>query len=388
MYDPTQLPLLAQNEEHGHTNTTPTGPNDVHSKHTEQKEESPFQVVLGELGDHREISFGPNTLFHLPVVLIDDGLHIYPSVEAMEHAGLYKEVEGAGGTHKIVRTKPETIKTATGKDTTVFKAPALDMSPTSLVFFQWFAMAILLAILVPMGRKYRKAGVRPLGGIYNVMEGMIEYVRDQVVLPNTGEKGMKLMPIFLTFFFFIIVMNYVGLVPGGHTATGSINVTAGLAAIAFFVIQIASISSVGIKAWLKHLTGGVHWAIWPIMIPVEIMGLFTKPFALCIRLYANMTAGHVILLSLIGLIFVYQVFIPVSIIFSLFIYLLELLVAFLQAYVFTMLTAVFVGMGMASHDHSHGDDHEHLDLPHAPNHLEENLDGVDHGPVRPLAAHV
>jgi len=372
MYDPTLLPLLAQNDAPEHHTPAPHAPGD-----TEHKEEvvSPINHVLGELGDHHHVSFGPKTLFHLPMIIIDDGVHIYPSIEEMEHAGVYKEILTPAHTHQVVRVSDG-------------KAPTLDMSPTSLVFFQWLAMAILFAILIPMGRKYKRAGVRPFGGIFNVMEGMIEYVRDQVVLPNTGEKGMKLMPIFLTFFFFIIVMNYVGLVPGGHTATGSINVTAGLAAIAFFVIQIASISSSGIKAWLKHLTGGVHWAIWPIMIPVEIMGLFTKPFALCIRLYANMTAGHVILLSLIGLIFVYNVFIPVSIVFSLFIYLLELLVAFLQAYVFTMLTAVFVGMGMAAHEHESDHDAPHVHLPHTPNHLEEDLDGINHGPARPLAAHV
>jgi F-type H+-transporting ATPase subunit a len=172
-----------------------------------------------------------------------------------------------------------------------------------------------------------------------------------------GEDGIKLLPIFLTMFFFILTMNLIGLVPGGHSATGSINVTAGLAIIAFFVIQLSGIFKNGIGAWLKHLTGGVHWSLWPIMIPVEILGLFTKPFALCMRLFANMTAGHIILLSLIGLAFVGGGFIPVTLGFSLFILLLELLVAFLQAYIFTVLTAVFTGMGMASHDHDHGAEH-------------------------------
>jgi F-type H+-transporting ATPase subunit a len=230
------------------------------------------------------------------------------------------------------------------------------MSVTSLIAFQWFAMILLMALLIPMASKYRKKGARPLGGFAGGLESVIVYVRDQIVLPNTGEAGRKLLPVFLTIFFFILTMNLVGLVPGGHASTGSLNVTAGLAIVAFFVVQISSIMKNGLGAWLKHLTGGVHWALWPIMVPVEILGLFTKPFALCVRLFANMTAGHIVLLSLIGLSFVTAAFIPVTLGFSLFINILELLVAFIQAYIFTMLTAVFTGMGMASHDHDHGDD--------------------------------
>jgi F-type H+-transporting ATPase subunit a len=145
----------------------------------------------------------------------------------------------------------------------------------------------------------------------------------------------------------------------GHSATGSINVTAGLAIIAFFVIQIAAIIKNGFGAYLAHLTGGVPMWLWPIMVPVEVLGLFTKPFALAVRLFANMTAGHVILLSLIGLTFVTAAFIPVMLGFSLFINILELLVAFIQAYIFTMLTSVFVGIATASHDHDHGHDEVH-----------------------------
>jgi F-type H+-transporting ATPase subunit a len=243
------------------------------------------------------------------------------------------------------------------------QAVALDLSPTSLVAFQWLAMLILAAILIPMARKYRTQGLKPMRGFFNAVEAGILYVRDEIVIPNLGEvDGRKLMPIFLTMFFFILTMNFVGLVPGGHTATGNINVTAGLAIVAFIVIQVSAIFKIGLGNWIKHLTGGTHWSMWLIMVPVEILGLFTKPFALCIRLFANMTAGHVILLSLIGLVFVGVAFIPVTIAFSLFIYLLELLVAFLQAYIFTILTAVFTGMGMASHDHEHGEDHSNAGL--------------------------
>jgi len=125
------------------------------------------------------------------------------------------------------------------------------------------------------------------------------------------------------------------------------------------MIQIAAIRAQGFGHWLAHLTGGVHWALWPIMVPIEILGLFTKPFALCIRLFANMTGGHIVIVALIGLIFVFQslAVAPVSVGFALAIYLLELFVAFLQAYIFTMLTSLFMGLGMQTE--SHGAEHQH-----------------------------
>lgn len=306
--------------------------------------ENPFAAVLSHLGDHREITFGHIHLFDLPIILVDNGLHIYPSVQKMESEGVYTMEH-----HHVVNVATT-------------KPPMLDLSVTSMVFYQWVAMAVVLAVFIPMARKYKKVGVKPLGGIFAAMEMLIEYVRDEIVTPNVGKDGAKMMPIFLTFFFFILFMNYIGLIPGAHTATGNINVTAGLAIIAFFLVQIASIKKIGIGGYLKHLTGGTPVFLWPIMIPVEILGLFTKPFALAIRLYANMVAGHVILLSFIALIFMSAVFIPVSVGFSLFIYLLELLVAFLQAYIFTTLTAVFTGMAMAGHDHH--DEHHHVEDGH------------------------
>lgn len=344
MDDPnTQHPSSPnQHQEHSAPGQAPT-----EGQHAaEGQNESVFVKLLEQLGDHHEITVGPVHLFDLPVILIDNGLHVYPSIESMEEGG-----EFVFEHHHILRAETHT-------------PPMLDMSITSLIAFQWFSMVLMAAIFIPMARKYKKNGVKPLKGFFNAVESIVVYVRDEVVLPNVGEDGRKLLPIFLTFFFFILVMNLIGLVPGGHSATGSLNVTAGLAIVAFFVIQLGAISKIGIGGWLKHLTGGVPWWLWMIMIPVEVLGLFTKPFALCVRLFANMTAGHVILLSLIGLIFLSQVFIPVTIGFSLFINILELLVAFIQAYIFTMLTAVFTGIGMASHDHDHG----HGDEAHATAH--------------------
>lgn len=340
MYDPDTLPLLAQNEpgapspEHpANQHPADTAHGATHAGGHEAPSTNPFIRLFSQLGDHREITFGNNTLVHLPVILVDQGLHVYPSIEAMEAEGKYQFTH-----HHIVRAGTEIT-------------PTLDLSITSMVAFQWIAMLVLFAILFPMARKAKKNGVRPMRGLFNAVEGLIEYVRDEIVTPNAGHYGKALMPVFLTFFFFILTANIIGMLPGGHAATSSINVTAGLAAISFVIIQGASIRKHGILNYLKHLTGGVHWLMWPIMIPVEVMGLFTKPFALCVRLFANMTAGHVMLLSLIGLVFVTSAFIPVTVLFSLFVGCLELLVIFLQAYIFTMLTAVFTGMGTAGgHD--------------------------------------
>jgi len=335
MNDPQLLPLIAQN----HGSTTPA--------HTEHASDSAaplssgeiFNRVLSSLGDHHEVTIGDAEILPLPFIIVDGGLHVYANEHAMQEAGLFTL---SHETHDVQRVSDG-------------KPPMLDLSITSLVFFQWVSIALLLAALIPMGRRYKKAGIKPPSGLFNALEMVVVYIRDEVVKSNIGKGWEKLVPIFLTFFFFILAMNVVGLVPGGHTATGSLNTTAALAGIAFILIQVMSISKLGIVSWLKHLTGGTPWMIWPIMIPVEIMGLFTKPFALCIRLFANMSAGHVILLSLIGLVFVARAFIPVTIAFSIFIYLLELLVVLLQAYIFTVLTAVFTGMGMAA---AHHDEHE------------------------------
>jgi F-type H+-transporting ATPase subunit a len=139
------------------------------------------------------------------------------------------------------------------------------------------------------------------------------------------------------------------------SATGNLGVTAALAAITFVLTQVASIRAAGLWGYLKHLTGGVPWFLWLIMIPVEILGLFTKPFALTLRLFANMLAGHIVLFCLIGLIFfighiaVAAVAVPLGMA----IYFLELFVAFLQAFIFAMLSSLFIGMGVAMGDHGH-----------------------------------
>jgi F-type H+-transporting ATPase subunit a len=198
-------------------------------------------------------------------------------------------------------------------------------------------------------------------GLYNFFELLVQFVREELAVKNIGKRdGDRFVPYLAAAFFFILFMNLLGLVPWAATATANLSVTVGLALFTFLVTQYAAIRSQGIGGFLKHLTGGVPpslaW-LWPIMIPVEILGLFTKPFALTVLLFANMVAGHFVILALLGLIFTISAAVaPISILMAVGIFLLEIFVAFVQAYIFTMLSALFIGMGFAHHD-DHGDEH-------------------------------
>jgi len=225
----------------------------------------------------------------------------------------------------------------------------LDVSITKYTIYMWIAAALMLAIFIPMAR--RRGGV--YSGIWNAFEAMIVYVRDEIVYSNLGRKeGRAYVPFIATLFFFILFMNLLGLVPYGATATGNLAVTGVLALFAMAAIEISGFVANGPVKYAKSLMpSGVPLAFAPIMVPIEIVGHFAKPFALMVRLFANMTAGHVVILSLIGLIFVLKSWavVPLSIGFSLFIFLLEILIAFIQAYIFAVLTAVFIQLTRHPH---------------------------------------
>lgn len=233
---------------------------------------------------------------------------------------------------------------------------SIDLSITKHLFFLWVAGLLLCVAAVFSARRYRKTLVP--SGFANAMELMVIFVRDDIVLSNMGKGGLPYLPYLLTTFFFILFMNLLGLIPFGITSTSNIAVTAGLAIVAFIMIQVAGIRAQGFAKYLSHLTGGVPWYLWPITIPVEFIGLFTKPFALCLRLFANMTGGHMVALSLIGIIFIFRSYIlsPVPVLFSAGISLLEIIVAFLQAYIFTILTGLFMGIGILAAEH-HDEEH-------------------------------
>ncbi|VAX24969.1 ATP synthase F0 sector subunit a [hydrothermal vent metagenome] len=223
----------------------------------------------------------------------------------------------------------------------------LDISITKHVVFLWIVAVLLIVAFKIAANAYKKSLVPH--GFTNFMEVMIIFVRDDIAKPTIGKGYEKFLPYLLTVFFFILFSNFFGLVPNGSTITSNISVTATLAIIAFIVIQGGGMMQNGVFGYFRGLIpGGVPTWLLPIMFIVEILGLFTKPFALAVRLFANMTAGHIIIFSLIGLIFILKTYYvaPVSIAFALFIYLLEILVALIQAYIFTMLTALFIGMAV------------------------------------------
>jgi F-type H+-transporting ATPase subunit a len=224
----------------------------------------------------------------------------------------------------------------------------LDLSITRHVVMMW-AAAVLLILLFSIAFRRRERVPR---GMANLLEMLVVFVRDELALKNIGEQGRRFTPYLLTTFFFILTCNLLGLVPYMATPTSNLMVTAGLALLAFAAIQWGGIREHGLVRYLKNIVPhGVPLWLYPVMVPVEIVGMLAKPFALCVRLFANMTAGHIVILSLLGLIFSLKTALvaPVSVGFALFINLLELLVAFIQAYIFTMLTSVFIGMTVHAH---------------------------------------
>lgn len=305
-------------------------------------------AIFGRLIRHVQNSHDvelPGVTVELPYLIYDGGsFHYYRNAESM--AGEARAVDLAHGGYAYT-VKDEKVVRLPGE-----QSPTLDLSITKHVVFMWFAAAVLVVFAVAAARRNRKSKVP--GGLGNLMEVVIVFIRDEIAVPNMGTAGLRYLPYLLTTFFFILVMNLFGLIPYGASATGNVNVTAGLAIIAFIMIQVSAIRAQGFGHYLVHLTGGVHWALWPIMIPIEILGLFTKPFALCIRLFANMIGGHLVLLSLLGLIFIFGSILiaPVPVLFAVGISMLELFVAFLQAYIFTMLTSLFMGLGLQAAAHS------------------------------------
>jgi len=224
----------------------------------------------------------------------------------------------------------------------------LDLSITLHVLMMWIAGLLVVGLFWRMAVNMRRQKARIPRGAFVLLEMMVLFVRDEIAVKTMGEKlGRKMAPLILTFFFFILFCNLLGLVPFMATATGNINVTAALAVIAFFTVQGQGIRSNGFGGYVRSfIPSGVPVLLVAIIFPIEILSQFTRHFALCMRLFANMIAGHVVVLALITLIFIFGTVLvsPISIGLSVFIYLLEILVDFIQAYVFTMLAALFIGM--------------------------------------------
>lgn len=231
---------------------------------------------------------------------------------------------------------------------------ALDLSPTKHVVWLLIASIACLITLLAAARAHARTvsgGQRAPRGFANGMEALVLYLRNEVVIPNVGPHGDKYVPFVLSLFFFILFANLGGLIPYGSTATGNIAVTATLALVTFVMVEVAGMRAQGagylntIFYWPHDMPLAVKLPMTLIMTPVEFIGKLTKPFALMIRLFANMTAGHVVLLALIGLIFTFKSYAvaPLPLAMATAISMLELFVAFLQAFIFALLSAVFIG---------------------------------------------
>lgn len=240
----------------------------------------------------------------------------------------------------------------------------IDLSPTKHVVWLWIAGSLCALVLIWTARvTHGKRAHRAPSGLGNAIEAFVIYLRDEVVMRNIGKGGEKYVPFVLTLFFFILFVNLMGLVPFGSTATGNIMVTGALAVLSLIVIEIGGLLEIGPKAYLGTIVfipKGMHWlgaiVMAIIMTPIELVAKFARIFALAIRLFANMIAGHLVILSLIGLIFVagqagvikYVVW-PAPVAMTVGIMAMEIFIALLQAYIFAILTSVFIGLVRHAH---------------------------------------
>jgi F-type H+-transporting ATPase subunit a len=300
--------------------------------------------------------------FPLPVILWDDGLKVFSSSK-FHHGETVAEVDGSY--YKVDHAKiykTDAAGTITyDNDHHATNVKPLDFSITKGVFMILLTAVLMFFLFRGLAKSYANNG-GIAKGTGRFFEPIITYIRDDIAIANIGEtKHKKYMPFLLTVFFFIWFLNMFGLTPFGVNVTGNIAVTTALALIVFLITTFT-----GTKDYWRHifdpLGAGMPWAgkifIYIILVPIEILGLFIKPFALLIRLYANMTAGHVVLGSLLGLIYIFQNWVGGTLSFGLAfaISLIEILVALLQAYIFTMLAALY--FGFASETHDHAEEHE------------------------------
>lgn len=294
--------------------------------------------------------------FPLPVILIDNGFHVFSASE-FEHG--HKLVQKNGQFYKLYHGK---IYKTDARGTITYDEHHIvanekpwDFSITKNVASLFFAAFILFLMFTALAKTYKK-GVNNLPkGFSRVLEPLVLYVRDEMARPNIGDKKYKqFMPYLLSVFFLIFLLNLLGLTPLGFNVTGSITVTFCLALFTFLYTNIKAN-----KEYWKHIfwMPGVPVPMKIILMPIEVLGMFTKPFSLLIRLFANITAGHSVVFGLISVAFLMKETLStggavgISLFLSTFLVILEILVAFLQAFIFTMLSSLFIGMAVQEHDH-------------------------------------
>lgn len=333
-----------------------------------------FLDIPGEGGHYTPVAI------HLPWILynFNNGLEFYPSTEALLATGKYvvsheHAIPVKGPVQDETLVPAENIVHADGhghepggsfeKDPSV---SVLDFSITKTVLQIMLVGFALILVFTSVAKSYRtRAGQAPKG-LQSLLEPVILFVRDDIARPNLQGKHEKFLPYLLTLFFFIWFSNILGLTPFNSNIAGNVSVSVALAVMTFLITNFN-----GSKTYWGHVFWfpGVPLPVKFLMMPVEIVGIFTKPFALTVRLFANIAAGHLMVLALIGLIFILgeggtnigggMSIAPLTLAFGIFIFCLEVLVAAVQAYVFTLLTAVFIGQAMEDHSHDHHGEEAH-----------------------------
>jgi F-type H+-transporting ATPase subunit a len=327
--------------------------------HAEEKFD-PTKVVMEHIADSHVWHVAGHFSFPLPVILYTpQGFEFFSSGNF--HHG-ESDYQGAHNTYRLVEETGEQsigqnffnkqikVINAAGQVDETATASVMDFSITKNVAAMLLTAAILLIVFTSVASAYKKRQGKSPKGLQSFLEPIIVFVRDDIAKPNIGHDFAKFMPFLLTIFFFILINNLLGLIPifpGGANVTGNIATTFILALATLVVVNVN-----GNKYYWKHVFApDVPKWMYVIMIPVEFIGIISRPFALMVRLFANITAGHIIVLSLISLIFIFKslAIAPVSVAFVIFMDVLELLVAFLQAFIFTLLSALFIGMAVEEH---------------------------------------
>ncbi|MCP9762625.1 F0F1 ATP synthase subunit A [Lacihabitans soyangensis] len=324
------------------------------SQHTEEHaaattaghEEEKFDIggmIMHHIADEHGWEFTHGVKLPLPIILYtaDRGIEVFSS-SRLDHGQVYNDYKNEH--EHIVRVNA---------DGTVNEAiHPMDFSITKNVATLMLGALLLILIFTSVSKGYVQNKGKAPKGIQSFLEPLIVYMRDEVVKPSIGKNYGKYFPYLLTLFFFIFINNLLGLLPGGANLTGNIAITLVLALITFLITNLSAN-----KYYWKHilLPNTPKW-MWVIMIPVEVVGVLMKPLSLMIRLFANITAGHIIMLSLFGLIFIFKSWAvaPAIGVFALFMSAIELLVAFLQAFIFTLLTSMYIGSAIEEH---HAEEH-------------------------------
>jgi F-type H+-transporting ATPase subunit a len=328
---------------------------DKHSNSGEEKFNTQ-ELIMEHIADAHDWHLWGHTSVHLPIILYTSKGFEFFSSGKFEHG--HATHQGTHFNYRIVKNpgeQKENIKAVDASGNIDESISVIDLSITKNIASLLLSVILLLIIFISIANGYKKRGIGAPKGLGAWLEPIVIFVRDDIARPNLGENYARFMPYLLTVFFFIWMNNVLGLVPffpGGANVTGNIAVTLVLALITFILTNIN-----GTKTYWGHIfSPHVPKWLWPLMIPVEIIGLFTKPFALMIRLFANITAGHILILSLVCLIFIFKslAVAGISVPFIVFISVIEMVVAFIQAFIFTILSALYIGMALEKPQH---DDH-------------------------------